>query len=79
MYALSALPVGIATLYAYVNPLIAVIAGYLFLSEELNIYTGLAFVSIAISVYLMNKGYRKQHQAASTIADAFPESAPAES
>jgi drug/metabolite transporter (DMT)-like permease len=79
MYALSRLPIGIATIYAYVNPLIAVVAGYFFLNEELNIYTGLAFFSIVISVYLMNKGYRKQHKAASAIADAFPENAPAES
>jgi drug/metabolite transporter (DMT)-like permease len=76
MYALSALPVGIATLYSYINPLIAVLAGYLFLKEDLNIYTALAFVAIAISVYLMNKGYRKQHQQAlkiaATTAEAFP-------
>lgn len=62
MYALSALPVGIATLYAYINPLIAVIAGYLFLKEDLNIYTALAFITIAISVYLVNRGYRKQNE-----------------
>jgi len=84
MYTLSVLPVGIATLYAYINPLVAVLAGYLFLREELNIYTALAFVSIAASVYLVNKGYRKQHETlsnneATNIALAFPESAPAES
>ncbi len=79
MYALSKLPVGVATLYAYVNPLIAVLTGYVFLHEQLNIYTGMAFVTIIVSVYLMNKGYRKQHQESLTNADAFPESAPAES
>jgi drug/metabolite transporter (DMT)-like permease len=82
MYALSALPVGIATLYAYVNPLIAVLAGALFLKETLNIYTALAFTAIVISVYLVNKGYRKQHEDSTTnsqIAGGFPESVPAES
>ena len=82
MYALSKLPVGIATIYAYINPLIAVIVGYLVLKEELNIYTGLAFVTIAISVFLVNVGYRKQHKNESKnskIAEAFPESVPAES
>jgi len=79
MYALSKLPVGIATLYAYVNPLIAVIAGCIFLSEQLNIYTALAFITIVISVYLVNKGYRKQHKADMKIAitqaaKTFPES-----
>ena len=80
MYTLSKLPVGIATLYAYVNPLIAVIVGFLFMREALNIYVGLAFVTIVISVYLVNRGYRKQHKAdlkisESVMAAAFPESA----
>ena len=81
MYALSALPVGIATIYAYINPLIAVIVGYIFLQEELNVFTRLAFITIAISVYLVNKGYRKQHkeELQPITASAFPESAPVES
>jgi len=82
MYALSALPVGIATIYAYINPLIAVIVGSIFLNEELNIYTGLAFITIAVSVYMVNKGYRKQHieiQTTETITATFPESVPLES
>jgi drug/metabolite transporter (DMT)-like permease len=81
MYTLSQLPIGIATLYAYVNPLIAVITGYLFLQEALNIYTALAFTSIVISVYLVNKGYRKQHKAeqSENARNAFPEGAPIES
>ncbi len=81
MYSLSVLPVGIATLYAYVNPLIAVMAGYLFLNEDLNIYIGLAFATIIFSVFLVNRGYRKQHKQeynTDTVlpADAFPESMP---
>jgi drug/metabolite transporter (DMT)-like permease len=84
MYVLDVLPVGIATIYAYVNPLIAVVAGYLFLGEALDIYIGLAFVTIVVSVFLVNKGYRQQHRSAqlqntSKMAEAFPESAPAES
>lgn len=84
MFALSKLPVGVATLYAYVNPLIAVLAGYFMLNEELNIYTALAFATIVVSVFLVNKGYRQQHREdlateASKMAAAFPESAPAES
>jgi drug/metabolite transporter (DMT)-like permease len=80
-YALSKLPVGIATIYAYINPLIAVMAGFLFLHEELNIYTALAFATIVLSVYLMNRGYRKQHVAdakTDNLEKAFPESVPVE-
>jgi len=83
MYELSILPVGIATIYAYVNPLIAVVVGYLVLNEEVNVYTGMAFVTIVISVYLVNRGYRKQHKddqdKISKMAGAFPESLPADS
>jgi drug/metabolite transporter (DMT)-like permease len=62
MYALKELPVGIASLYAYVNPLVAVILGYLVLSEQLTGYTALAFVCIAGGVYIVNYGYRKKHK-----------------
>lgn len=62
MYALGALPVGVATIYAYINPLVAVILGYLILNEPLNIYTALAFITIVAGVYLVNRGYRKQHK-----------------
>ena len=84
MYAFTRLPVGIATIYSYINPLIAVIIGYLFRNEDLNIYTGMAFITIVISVYLMNHGYRKQHKAElskmeSKTTAAFPENMPVES
>jgi len=61
-FTLSTLPVGVVTLYAYVNPLVAVVMGYLLMNEPLNIYTALAFVTIAIGVYFVNIGYRKQHK-----------------
>jgi drug/metabolite transporter (DMT)-like permease len=84
MYVLDVLPVGIATIYAYINPLIAVVAGFLFLDETLNIYIGLAFVAIVVSVFLVNRGYRQQHKAdkillAANIAEAFHEIVPVES
>lgn len=62
MYALKELPVGIASLYAYVNPLVAVVLGYFVLHEQLTWLTALAFVTIMTGVYLVNYGYRKQHK-----------------
>lgn len=62
MYALKELPVGIASLYAYVNPLVAVVLGYFVLNEQLTWFTALAFVTIMMGVYLVNYGYRKQHK-----------------
>jgi drug/metabolite transporter (DMT)-like permease len=63
MYALKELPVGVVSLYAYVNPLVAVLLGYLVLSEPLTWITALSFISIVTGVYLVNFGYRKQHKA----------------
>ncbi len=60
MYALSQLPVGVVTLYAYVNPLVAVVLGYYMLAEPLTIFTALAFLSIVSGVYLVNFGYKRQ-------------------
>ncbi|OSZ78236.1 hypothetical protein CAP35_08225 [Chitinophagaceae bacterium IBVUCB1] len=62
MYALKELPVGIASLYAYVNPLVAVVLGYLVLNEQLTWYTALAFATIAGGVYIVNYGYRRKHK-----------------
>lgn len=60
MYALKALPVGLVMLYAYVNPLVALLLGYWLLSEPLTIFTLLSFASIVLGVFLVNKGCRQQ-------------------
>ncbi|RYZ37528.1 MAG: EamA family transporter [Sphingobacteriales bacterium] len=62
MFTLKVLPVGIVTMYAYVNPLVAVILGYLVLNEPLTWFTALSFISIMAGVTLVNYGYRKQHK-----------------
>jgi drug/metabolite transporter (DMT)-like permease len=58
LYALSKLPVGLVTVYAYVNPLVAVILGFLILNERINFYTVVAAAIIVCGVYLVNTGYR---------------------
>ena len=62
MYVLSKLPVGIATIYAYINPLVAVVVGYFAKDGDFSIYTILAFITIICGVFLVNRGYRKQHK-----------------
>lgn len=59
-YALSRLPVGVVTLYAYINPLVAMILGFIVLNEPVTLYTLLAFVVTLGGVFLVNAGYRKQ-------------------
>ena len=58
-YALSVLPVGLVSVYAYINPLIAVVLGYFVLSERFTLVTCFAFVLTVAGVYLVNRGYNK--------------------
>jgi len=62
MYSLKELPVGVVTLYAYVNPLVAVVLGYFWLNEKMTVYTLLAFIAIVSGVYIVNYGYKRQHK-----------------
>lgn len=60
VYALDKLPVTIASLYAYINPIIAILLGYFLLNEPLTILTILALVTVLSGVFLINKGFQKQ-------------------
>jgi len=57
-YALGKLPVTIVSLYAYINPVIAVILGWIILNEKLNVRIWMAIVITLLGVYLVNKGYQ---------------------
>lgn len=59
-YVLAKLPMTIASLYAYVNPLVAVVLGWLVLSEKLNFKISLAFLITVLGIYLVNYGYQRQ-------------------
>lgn len=64
-YAIKKLPMTIVSLYAYINPIVAVILGWLVLSEKLNTRVGLAIVLTIVGIYLVNWGYqiRKTYKA----------------
>jgi drug/metabolite transporter (DMT)-like permease len=68
MYSLSKLPVGIATLYAYINPMVAVLVGHFLMNEELNLFTAFAFIAIVCSVFLVNRGYKISHAKAAELS-----------
>ncbi|MBL7859367.1 MAG: EamA family transporter [Cyclobacteriaceae bacterium] len=57
-YALKNLPMTIVSLYAYVNPLVAVLLGWLILDEKLNARIGIAFVLTVAGIYIVNRGYQ---------------------
>lgn len=63
VYALSRLPVGVASLYAYINPFIALLMGYWWLSEELTWITILALLTALSGVYFINRGYKRYRKA----------------
>lgn len=66
MYALKELPVGFVTSYAYVNPLVAVLLGSIFLDEPLNVITVIAFVLIISGIFIVRSGYKKQEASKQT-------------
>ncbi|HTJ51737.1 MAG TPA: EamA family transporter [Cyclobacteriaceae bacterium] len=57
-YAIKKLPMTIVSLYAYINPIVAVILGWLVLSEKLNLRIGIAIVLTIVGIYMVNKGYQ---------------------
>jgi drug/metabolite transporter (DMT)-like permease len=59
LYALQHLPTEQASIYAYVNPVVAFLAGFLVLGTPLTIYLAIGGVVILIGVYLVNQVYRK--------------------
>ena len=57
-YAIKKLPMTIVSLYAYINPIVAVILGWLILNEKLNLRIGLAIFITITGIYLVNRGYQ---------------------
>jgi drug/metabolite transporter (DMT)-like permease len=56
-YTLRKLPMTIVSLYAYVNPVVAVILGWLILNEKLNLLIGVAIAITIAGIYVVNRGY----------------------
>lgn len=52
----------LVSLYAYINPIVAVILGWLILSEKLNFQIGLAIVVTVAGIYLVNRGYQLKNK-----------------
>jgi drug/metabolite transporter (DMT)-like permease len=56
-YTLRTLPMTILSLYAYVNPVVAVILGWLVLNEKLNAMIVLSILITVAGIYIVNRGY----------------------
>jgi drug/metabolite transporter (DMT)-like permease len=57
-YALRKLPMTIVSMYAYVNPIVAVLLGWIFLDEKLNFKIGIAILITIAGIYIVNRGYQ---------------------
>ncbi len=57
-YAIKKLPITIVSLYAYINPVVAVLLGWLVLDEKLNAMIGLAILVTITGVYFVNRAYQ---------------------
>jgi drug/metabolite transporter (DMT)-like permease len=69
-YALAVLPAGVVSVYAYINPLVALFLGYWLLNERLTWYTFIAFVLTVTGIYFINRGYKIQKER--SIKDQLP-------
>jgi drug/metabolite transporter (DMT)-like permease len=59
IYALKRLPAAQASVYAYINPIVAVIIGALLNGEKLNLVIAIGTAVTLLGVYLVNTGFRK--------------------
>jgi drug/metabolite transporter (DMT)-like permease len=57
-YALRKLPMTIVSMYAYINPLVAVLLGWMVLDEKLSVRMGMAIVITIAGIYIVNRGYQ---------------------
>lgn len=59
IYALRKLPTAQVAVYAYVNPIIAVLLGWVILGEKVNLFLLAGGAITLLGVYLVNRGFRK--------------------
>ena len=58
LYALQNLSTGQASLYAYINPIVAVLLGWMIFSEKLTMFIAMGGLVTLMGVYLVNKAYK---------------------
>jgi len=58
LYALQNLPTEQASIYAYINPMVAVLSGALILGEKLSVFIGVGGTVTLLGVYLVNRAFK---------------------
>ncbi len=57
-YVIKKLPMTMVSLYAYINPIVAVVLGALLLQERLNVRIGIGILVTLAGIYIVNRGYQ---------------------
>ena len=60
LYALQKLPTGLVSIYAYINPIVAVVTGSIFLKERLTFIMMIGAIITLTGVYIVNRSLRKE-------------------
>jgi drug/metabolite transporter (DMT)-like permease len=60
LYALQHLPTGQVSIYAYINPVVAVLLGSLLFGEKFTLFIGVGGSITLYGVYLVNESFRKE-------------------
>jgi len=58
LYALQNLPTEQASIYAYINPIVAVVLGSILFDEKLTVYLAIGGLITLLGVYLVNRAYK---------------------
>ena len=58
LYALQNLPTGQASIYAYINPVVAVLLGWMIFNEKLTVFIAVGGLVTLLGVYLVNKAFK---------------------
>jgi drug/metabolite transporter (DMT)-like permease len=68
-YAIKQLPMTIVSLYAYINPLVAVILGWIVLGEKFSLSICIAMIITIAGVYMVNRGYQLRKEWKAQLAE----------
>lgn len=63
IFALNKLPSSLVAIYAYINPIVAVLLGWILLREKLNWMMGFSCLVTIFGVYLVNNAFNKSKKA----------------
>ena len=70
IYSMKNLNPAIASLYAYINPIVAIWVGSLLLHEKINLESIVGTICTLVGVYLVNKSLKNQKNPVEAISDA---------